>query len=424
MIVFLMVYLALVIIRPQDYPAMEGFGVPVLPIALALAFGAWLVQRKPKSFAAPTYPLFVAFIVVAMASVAINGWVGGAIEMMSQFLPILIAFTLVAHAARDGRNLLRLMVTLVACAFVLALHGIEQDGLGAGWTGIGLVEGGRIQYVGIFNDPNDLAMLFVCAIPIALMLGSRGGLLGLRRAIWWMMAAALIYGVYLTDSRGAFLALLVMMGIWVWRRRGLVTAGLLGIAGLGAMMALPTRLQELDASESSAYGRIDAWYEGLQMFIGHPVLGVGVNNFTEYNYLTAHNSFVLVLAETGIIGFTVWLAFIGYGFMMPIRVLRHRPELGDGAALGRWRDERKVATTLLVSLVGFFACAFFLSRSYMILVYLMIGLVTGWFMGAQARWPSLPPFQLRREWFRWCVIGVGSVVALYIVVKVLLAMGA
>lgn len=423
MIGFLLFYLALVLIRPQDYPVLEGLGFPVLPMALALAFGVWLIERQPKSFAAPTYPLFAGFILVAIVSIAVNGWIGGAVDMLGQFLPMLVAFTLVAHAARSGRNVIRLMVTIVLCSAVLVLHGIEQVELGAGWTGMPVVAGGRIQYVGIFSDPNDLAMLFVCALPMALLLGHQGGLLGLRRIWWWLIAAGLVYGVYLSDSRGAFLALLVMLGIWVWRRKGLFAAGALGAAGLAGLMLLPTRLQELDASESSAYGRIDAWYEGIQMFIGHPVFGVGMNNFTEYNYLTAHNSFVLVLAETGIIGFTIWLALIGYPFLMTVAVLRHQPGLAAPGALAAWRDERAVATTFLVSLSGFFACAFFLSRSYMILVYLMIALVTGWYIGAQQRWPSLPQFRLGKDWLRWSIIAMGGVVALYIVVKVLLALG-
>ena len=50
---------------------------------------------------------------------------------------------------------------------IISIHGIEQVKLGTGWTGIGLSQGTRIQYVGIFNDPNDLGMLFVACVPMA-----------------------------------------------------------------------------------------------------------------------------------------------------------------------------------------------------------------------------------------------------------------
>ena len=51
---------------------------------------------------------------------------------------------------------------------------------------------------------------------------------------------------------------------------------------------------------------------------------MGADNFSDLNNLTAHNSFVLVLAETGIIGFTLWLAFVGYCFRMMLVVVRQR----------------------------------------------------------------------------------------------------
>ena len=55
---------------------------------------------------------------------------------------------------------------------------------------------------------------------------ARGGFL---RRLWWLAAAALLlYGVYLTNSRGAMLAVLVVGGIFVWQRRGMFTAGVLG----------------------------------------------------------------------------------------------------------------------------------------------------------------------------------------------------
>src|SRR3546814_10548627 len=102
------------------------------------------------------------------------------------------------------------------------------------------VQDGRIQYVGIFSDPNDLAMLFIMAVPMTLLMAGRGGLLGLRRVFWWAAALTLLYGVYLTNSRGAFLAVMAMAAVWLWQRRGAVIAGILGAAGMAGMMMLPT----------------------------------------------------------------------------------------------------------------------------------------------------------------------------------------
>lgn len=419
---FLLTWLGLVLIRPQEYPALADMGIPILPIAMLAALVVWQLGGQRRPLTQPTYLLLAAFVAVGMLSMVANGWAGGAYVRFLQFLPSMIALLLVAQASHASRNCLRIMWVVALCALVLAIHGIEQVKIGHGWTGMPTVQDGRIQYVGIFSDPNDLAMLFIMAIPMALLMAGRGGALGLRRLFWWAVAATLLYGVYLTDSRGAFLAVMTMGGVWLWLRRGLLVAGTLGALGMTGLMMLPTRMQELDAGESSAYGRIETWYDGVQMFIANPVLGVGLGNFTDHTVLTAHNSFVLVLAETGVIGYTVWLAMVGYCFLMPIMILRLPATMGDPGHQILWTEERKMATTLLIAMVGFFACAFFLSRSYVILLYILLGLVTGWYGGVQERWGGMPVLSVQRDWAKWCVAAVASTVALWLLVKVLFVM--
>ncbi len=412
-------YLILTIIRPQDY--MPGLtGVPLLPVTLLLAAFCWLASRA-KTFAAPQFLILPVFMLVLMFSEVVNHWTGGALEQLASFGPGVIAFFVLATAVSQSRDRVTITFAVFAlCSMVLALHGIDQKQHGVGWTGMGMVEDGRIQYVGIFSDPNDLGLLFVTALPMAFFLSGRGGFL--RRIFWLAGAGLLLYGIYLTNSRGALLAVLVVAGVYVWHRRGMLTAGVLSSVGLVVMQLLSSRMQELDADEESASGRVDAWYEGLHMFTSHPVFGVGAGNFTDYNYLTAHNSFVLVLAETGFVGFTLWLAFVGYGFWMAIAALRYKPtpisEEDDLTA--DWLMERKIAMTLLLSLCGMFAAAFFLSRSYMIVMYLMAAIVVGYYVGARKRHPGLPVLSLAGGWWRWIPISLAAIVILFIVVTILL----
>jgi O-antigen ligase len=423
MFFFILLYLVLVLIRPQDYPEWAEVAAPLFPGVLVLAFLCWLLARN-KQLSAPHYVLLLAFLVAQMLSHAFNGWFGGALVQLGSFGPALLAFVVLSHVAIDRDRTVRIMAVFVLCSLVLVAHGVEQAELGIGWTGVELSQETRIQYVGIFNDPNDLGLLFIMVLPMALFLSNRGGWLGLRRLFWWSAGAALLYGIYLTSSRGALVALVVVVAAWVWRRRGPVTAGLLGAGLLAGMMMLPSRLSELDASESSAAGRVDAWYTGLEMFISHPLFGIGPGLFADNNgNLTAHNSFVLVLAEMGLIGYTLWLALVGYGFMMTLAVLRHRPELPDARAAADWKLERSLATTLLLSQIGFYTAAFFLSRSYVILLYLLAALVLGYYTGARQRHPTLPRFELSRDLVRWPVTAVASIVGLYVIVKLLLVTG-
>lgn len=447
----MIVYLLLVLIRPQDYPQLvDSIGLPLQPIALLIAAGFWMLSPR-KNFEAPQYALLLMFLGVLMASHVFNGWIGGAIVQLEKFAPVLLAFVVFANGLDRRTRVLRMMAVFAVCAAVLSLHGIEQKQTGLGWTGIDLSQGTRIQYVGIFNDPNDLGLLFVTCVPMAAYLGSRVG--GLRKLFWMIVVGVLVYGIYLTDSRGSLLALLMVMGLYIWQTRGVFVAGALGLMAVGVLLALPSRFNEIDVEEASAQGRVDSWYEGLQMFREHPIFGVGPDMYSDYHHLTAHNSFVLILAETGIIGFTIWMAFVIYCFRMmwaasreldvdewPEDTLPPADEGGvaqdgeaDGAdveaALEAYEAQREtldegrtISLTLLLSLAGFFTCAFFLSRSYVIILYLLAALVVAHYTDVRQDAPQLPEFSLSRDAILWPVVGVGGAIGLYVVVKILLVM--
>lgn len=430
MFVFMLIYLALVLIRPQDYPAVaESPGPPMQSIALVLAGGLWLMSAR-KSFAAPQYLLIPMFLLVAMFSKVVNGWTGGALFVFFIFAPVLLAYVLLANATHTRERMQVVMGVLAVCSAVLAIHGIDQANTGIGWTGVEMSQGTRIQYVGIFNDPNDLGMLFVMCLPMALYLSTRGGLLGFNRLFWWAVMVVLVWGCYLTNSRGTLLALVAVLGVYVWQKRGMFTAGIMGAVALGGLMMLPSRMQEMDVSEASAMGRVDSWYEGIQMFMGSPLFGIGAGGYSDRHELTAHNSFVLVLAEMGIIGFTLWLAIVGYCFKMMLTILRRNDgiiddvpmDVSDEVALKDWRTDRAIALTLLMSLTGFFTAAFFLSRSYVVILYLLVALVVAHYTRLQETYPSLPRFSLANDLIRWPIYAVIGVIGLYITVKVLLAM--
>ena len=414
----ILLYLVLTIIRPQDYMPML-VGVPVLPIVLIAAFLCWLASNA-KTYAAPQFLLLPAFMLVLMISEVTNGWTGGALDELAKFGPTVISFFILAACCNTQRRVEISMMVFVLCAVVLAIHGIQQARDGIGWTGMPIGEDGRIQYVGIFNDPNDLGLLFAATIPMAVYLSRRKGFV--TRIFWLVGAALMLYATYLTNSRGALLAVLIVGGAYIWYRRGLVIAGSLGIVGLIGLQMVSARMTELDAGEESAAGRVDAWYSGMHMFMSHPLFGVGAGNFTDYNDLTAHNSFVLALAETGFFGFLFWLAFVGYSFRMMLAIVRYKPAgAADDVERSRLlQGERTMALTLLLSLCGLFACAFFLSRTYMIVLYLFAAVVVGYYVGARQRMPELPAFRLSQGGWRWVPVAVGSIAGLFVLVAVLL----
>lgn len=78
--------------------------------------------------------------------------------------------------------------------------------------------------------------------------------------------------------------------------------------------------------------------------------------------------------------------------------------------------------TLLLSLVGFFTSAFFLSRSYVVVLYLLAALVVAHYADMRREDPGLPRFALTSDLLLWPIVGVGAAIGLYVMVKVLLVM--
>src|SRR5690606_40723753 len=62
MYLLILLYVMLVLLRPQDYPEwIERLSGPLLPGVLVLAAGFWLLRRG-KSFAEPQYALLLMFL--------------------------------------------------------------------------------------------------------------------------------------------------------------------------------------------------------------------------------------------------------------------------------------------------------------------------------------------------------------------------
>ena len=83
--------------------------------------------------------------------------------------------------------------------------------------------------------------------------------------------------------------------------------------------------------DHSAMIRSEFIKAGLHVFYNHPVLGVGIDCFRDYNFnLTgydwyAHNNYVEILADLGIIGFTIY--YLGYIYLFKCFWSRYKEDL-------------------------------------------------------------------------------------------------
>lgn len=419
----LAIYVFLVYLRPYEYESLAPAfrGVPLLPFLLLSMLIVWVATIR-KNFDAAQLPLGIGLMFWAPLTVALTGWFGGASEEFISFTPIMVLFLIAATTIDTPARLRALFLIVGFTTTVMALHGIDQKQNEIGWSGARLVQD-RITYVGFLNDPNDLALALLVSIPMVLSFAHRRGnkFIGLLAL---SSTALMLYAVYLTNSRGAIVALAAMIMVYSLTRYGTRKSLFLAPVLLAVLvMAAPGRIAEISGDDDSATGRLSAWYEGFQMFKDRPISGVGKSQFMEHHRRTAHNSYVLALAELGLVGYFLWFSMLAVSVRMLLTLLRGPtppPAIDDPTEALEWAEYRRLARVLFYSMTAFATAAFFLSRSYTITLYLLLAMIIGLYQSARQRWPELPTMQLK-SLFGWLVkVSLISIFAIWLVTRILL----
>jgi len=255
---------------------------------------------------------------------------------------------LIVHRAQH-RGFAFLLKTLIASGVAIALMEIGFTALAR--MGLGMASGfvePRIS--GLSQNPNAFAFMLILVLAAAIALQVRSAMhIG-------MMTVALV-GIWFTASRAGIItvpvvvAAALMMGVAL---RPLLIAVLGAAAVIVGITVMPTLVQFglsslawsqsgfsdsililLGRSESNAViiQHIQTIQDGLAMFWKHPILGAGLGAYMDHQLritglpLVIHSTAVWLLAETGIVGFSVFFAAACRLFSDAVR------QRGDPAAL-------------------------------------------------------------------------------------------
>lgn len=417
---FTLVFIAILFMRPQDYiEALRGW--PLQDVAAILCLisifldGSVTMEKLKRS---PTNWLIIAFWIWISLTWLFNGWAGGISYTFIRFSSVAITFFLIVLTVDTYSRLRGLAWTLVAMALFLAIQAIMQYHTGSGLGGVEALQasslGGetdtiaRVRGVGLYADPNDMAINMV---PFAAMLlpafhrnfMSRTWVTGIICLI------PLTLGIVFTVSRGAMLGLLAIGWLYMYRRVGkvfsLVGAGVL----LLAILAAP-RMGAINTQEDSARARLDHWAYGLQLLRANPATGVGKGAFTEDYDKTAHNSFILIVAEGGMIGGMLWVAMFIAAFR-EIRLTRKEPRAPP------WLDP--ALNSIEAALVGWLVCASFLSQTYKFTSFILMAMVVAVLNALKSEGYDVRHPWTNRTSLLTLAVTVGAVIFMHLAVKVL-----
>jgi hypothetical protein len=251
-----------------------------------------------------------------------------------------------------------------------------------------LVEVPRMCGTGIFNDPNDLALVLITAIPLCgywLTDSARKAM----RPMWVALILVFGYALLLTNSRGGFLALLAGLGSFLYMRFGAARTILLGALVLPLMLAVfAGRMTTISASEGTGQSRIQLWCDGLMFFQQAPLFGIGMEEYHNVAEHVAHNSYIHCYAELGVFGGTLFIGAFYFALYGMFR-MKSPPAAAPGASAkddgyndpgavedrsGDDAELKRLHPYLMAMLVAYAAGIFFLSRSYIVPTYLLLGL--------------------------------------------------
>ncbi len=185
-------------------------------------------------------------------------------------------------------------------------------------------------------DPNDLCVILALSIPMSfylLAVDSRG----FRVWLWRLHLPLIFCAALLTASRGGFIAicgsLLIVPLLFRNLTRVTKTGLLLAVVffATAVMVYAPTapleRLasipQEISSGTIGERGAI--WRAGWQVYQERPFTGVGIGAFATAvspflgEAIVAHNAFLTVLVETGLVGFALLILAL---CMLAARIVR------------------------------------------------------------------------------------------------------
>jgi O-antigen ligase len=357
----------------------------VLVIAWAGSMVTGDAHRRQLLTSAPAVSIAAALLIVWAA---VSGlWAESSGRAQSDTIRLALNMLLVPivfAALHDNRDLRRLIAAFVGGVLFSAVYGfiVAPDDLQSL---------GRLGGAGI--DPNYLAVWLVASAALAGALAADRELGPLGRALALLAAVMAVAMMLQTASRTGVVALAVvaLAGLAFAGRGRRVPLLVLVVIAVGAgtlyfngVATENARARLVNADDGS--GRTSIWAVGWRMVEANSVRGVGMGNFqvSSVHYLLepgaierdefivsepkqAHNVYLEVLAELGMIGLTLFIGLVALCLGSAVRAARIFQRVAD-------RSSEMLARGTLFAMVAVLAGCFFVSLQYTKPVWLLLAL--------------------------------------------------
>ena len=335
----------------QPPPGVPAPGFPTLLVGATLLGCIYRLpfdRPRPRANAALlALSAFVLYVTVQQLPAMASGYAGLQAHAVGYlFFQLVTGFGLVVTAIwvlsdRSPYPVMTMGLAGAATAALIALVPYALPAISGPFVNLSGHSADLTRASGPFSNPN-----FMGASAAMALAGAAALLLTVRsdRARSLLLIVSLLVGgaVLVSLSRGALIASVAGLA-WLAISRSRASAVIVAIVGLvGALVVYPAfvewRLVNLTGSASAAAfelmarsdeGRLAGVLAGLPLFLSSPIVGVGfgqylaasVEVFGGQAVVGAHNWYVYVLAEQGVVGITLWLIVLA----AVVAELRNRP---------------------------------------------------------------------------------------------------
>jgi O-antigen ligase len=321
--------------RPGGTDALRVLTLAILGCSLAVITGRLFAQQAQTS--RTQQPLFLAFVALFITHTVLNAALGTKPDFVHNSFYFIFPFLAVYmtreqparpyfHAAKIALAVF-MLASLVAAVLLRDLA--VQTNYPSGW-----VPGLTLRLWGLASNPNSLGPLAVLVLLLEWSQPSR------TRLGTWAVALPALAVLFLSQSKTAWGAAVVLLVVLSWYRLGKAPGGGIRIGYLLAVLAMllavavaswivgPERIMRpLDSGQVSAdlttfSGRVQIWVAAIRTWADNPLFGYGPNAWGPEHRVSigmpyafsAHNQFLDSLSGAGLMGLgslVIYLVLLG-----------------------------------------------------------------------------------------------------------------
>lgn len=380
---------------------------PFLALLFLIIFMRWMMYGEKPANWLTAAALIVIYGLVGVASFLYADDVVRVKYGVTSYFKDAVIVVVIVMLLRTHETLRRTIWMLLAAGIFMASITTFQQLTGTFDNDYyGFAKAGRMQIIegqeddyrisGPIGDPNFYSQVLLALVPMGIERLWNERNKKLRWLAIWMLLVC-IASIIFTASRGAFVAMLIGIGIMFLRRPPKPITVIAAVIGLilvipllppgytARLKTIPDAIPGLSTkdvrTEASFRGRSSAQQAGIRMFLANPLFGLGVGNYGNHYQEYArdlgldssrwdqapHNTYLEILTEKGLFGLAIftWMMWVIFRGMKRARTIFRDNGMPDYDDL---------VYGFQAGLIGYMFAAIFLQMSYPRFFWVLIGI--------------------------------------------------